>query len=107
MRPVLRLHDRSELTVSTFLDQRVLERLRAEYLEMPGMNLRIEQVQRLCGIEQTMCKLVLDALVNANFLCLRSDGTYLRLTEGGSALPRPAKATLRPTPFVTRSRRAS
>lgn len=93
--------------MSTFLDQRVLERLRAEYLEMPGMKLRIEQVQRLCGIEQTMCKLVLDALVKANCLCLKSDGTYVRLTEGCSTLPRPAKATLRPTPLVTRSRRAS
>jgi hypothetical protein len=56
--------------VNTFLDQRVLERLRAEYLEMLGMKLRSEQVQRLCGIEQTMCKLVLDALVRANFLFL-------------------------------------
>lgn len=92
--------------MTTFLDQRVLDRIRAEYLEMPGMKLRIEQVQRLCGIEQTMCTLVLDALVKANFLRLKSDGTYVRLTEGGSALPGPAKATLRPTPFVT-SRRVS
>ena len=53
--------------MNTFLDQRVLERLRAEYLEMPGMKLRIEQVQRLCGIEPTMCTLVLDALVKAGF----------------------------------------
>ena len=77
--------------------QRVLERLRAEYLEMPGLKLRSEQVQRLCGIEPTMCKLVLDALVRANFLCLKSDGTYVRLTtEGRSTLPRrPVKAPLK------------
>ena len=93
--------------MTTFLDQRVLERIRAEYLEMPGMKLRIEQVQRLCGIEQTMCKLVLDALVKANFLCVKSDGTYVRLTEGNSRLARPAKALRRSTPFVTTSRRAS
>ena len=93
--------------MSTFLDQRVLERLRAEYLEMPGLKLRIEQVQRLCGIEQTMCELVLDALVKAKFLCLKSDGTYVRLTEGSSALPRTAKAVLKATPFVTTGRRAS
>ena len=69
---------------------------------MPGMKLRFEQVQRLCGIEQTMCKLVLDALVKANFLCLKSDGTYVRLTEGCSTLPRrPAKATLRSMPPST------
>ena len=35
--------------------QRVLERLRAEYLEMPGLKLRSEQVQGPCGIEPTMC----------------------------------------------------
>ena len=82
--------------MNLFLDQRVLERLRAEYLEMPGMKLRIEQVQRLCGIEQTMCKLVLEALVKANFLSLKSDGTYVRLTEGDLTFPRhPAKAALR------------
>lgn len=93
--------------MTTFLDQRVLERIRAEYLEMPGMKLRIEQVQRLCGIEQTMCEVVLDALVKADFLCLKSDGTYVLLTEGSSVLPRPAKAALKATPFVTTARRAS
>src|SRR5436190_5276930 len=94
--------------VNTFLDQRVLERLRGEYLEMPGLKLRIEQVQRLCGIEQTMCKLVLDALVKADFLCLTSDGSYVRLTEGGSSEPRhPAKAALRSMAPVIPARRAS
>ena len=94
--------------MTTFLDQRVLDRIRAEYLEMPGMKLRIEQVQRLCGIEQTMCKLVLDALVKANFLCLKSDGTYVRLTEGVSTFPRHlAKAALRSRPPIKTVRRAS
>jgi hypothetical protein len=92
--------------MNTFVDQRVLERLRAEYLEMPGLKLRIEQVQRLCGIEQTMCKLILDALVKTSFLCLKSDGTYVRLTEGSSPRPRPVKA-LTSTPIVMTSRRAS
>jgi hypothetical protein len=96
----------NEWTMNTFLDQRVLERLRAEYLEMPGLKLRIEQVQRLCGIEQTMCKLVLDALVKTSFLCLKSDGTYVRLTEGSSPRPRPVKA-LTSTPIMMTSRRAS
>lgn len=93
--------------MTTFLDQRALERIRAEYLAMAGMKRRIEQVQRLCGIEQTMCGLVVDALVTANFLCLKADGTYVRATEGRSPLLRPAKAALRSTPFVRTSRRAS
>jgi len=93
--------------VNTFLDQRVLERLRAEYLEMPGLKLRMEQVQRLCGIEQTMCTFVLDALVKTNFLCLKSDGTYVRLTDGSSPRPRPAKAVATSTPIGMAGRRAS
>ena len=96
-----------ELTVNTFLDQRVLERLRAEYLEMPGLKLTIEQVQRLCGIEPRMCKPLLDALVKASFLRLNSDGTYVRLTEGSVLLPPPARAGLKSKPFVATSRRAS
>ena len=93
--------------MSTFPDQRVLERLRAEYLEMPGIKLRIEQVQRLCGIEQTMCKLVLDALVKTNFLSLRTDGTYVRSTDGSSPRPRPVKAVVTSTPTAMTSRRAN
>jgi len=62
--------------------QQVLERIRAEYLEMPGMRLRLEQVQRLCGIERSLCKVALDSLVDAKFLCVKSDGCYARLADG-------------------------
>jgi hypothetical protein len=62
--------------------QAILERLRAEFLEMPGLRLTAEQVHRLCGVEQTTCRAVLDALVSEKFLCTKSDGTYARLTEG-------------------------
>jgi len=31
--------------------QTVTERLRAEFMEMPGLRLTSEQVQRLCGME--------------------------------------------------------
>jgi hypothetical protein len=74
--------------------EQITERLRAEYLEMPGLHLKPEQVQRLCGIEQTICQAVLDALVAAKFLCVRTDGRYARLTEGYLPRPRPAKAEL-------------
>jgi hypothetical protein len=94
-------------SVNTFLDQRVVARLRAEYLEMPGMKLRIEQVQRFCGIEPPMCKLVLDALVKAQFLLLTSDGSYVRLTEDPGCLRRSVKADLKATSLVPASRRAS
>ena len=71
---------------------RTLERLRAEFLEMPGLRLTVEQVQRLCGVEPTMCKAVLDAMVDAKFLWRKSDGTYVRLTDGTISRRRPARA---------------
>jgi hypothetical protein len=91
--------------MSTAPHQAVLERIRAEYLEMPGMTLKLEQVQRLCGVERSVCKIVLDALVETKFLYLKSDGRYARLTEGRMARPHAAKADLRPNTLVTGSRR--
>jgi hypothetical protein len=58
-----------------------LERVRVEYVEMPGMKLTARQVQRLCGIEQKPCKTALDTLVDAKFLCVTADGRYARLTH--------------------------
>ena len=73
----------------------VLTRLRAEYLEMPGLRLTAEQVQRLCGIERLVCQPLLDELVEAKFLCVKTDGTYARSTEGEMiSRPRAAKADL-------------
>ena len=72
----------------------ILNRLRAEYLEMPGLQLTAEQVQRLCGIEPKVCQSALDALVDANFLCVTSGGHYARLTDGEIRRPCPEKANL-------------
>jgi hypothetical protein len=80
--------------LTTSLNLQVLERIRAEYLEMPGLRLRAEQVERLCGVERTMCQMVLDTLVETNFLSMKSDGTYARLTDGGMPRAHPAKAEL-------------
>ena len=75
----------------------VLNRLRAEFLEMPGLRLKTEQVQRLCGVERTICQLVLDSLVDATFLCVKSDGHYARLTDGETSRPRGGNADLGPS----------
>ena len=74
----------------------VLIRLRAEFVEMPGLRLTADQVQRLCGIEPTLCRQGLDALVETRFLCVKADGTYGRLAEAGPELPGAVKANLRP-----------
>jgi len=60
----------------------LVARIYAEYLEMPGLRLTLEQAQRLCGIERAMCQAALRTLVESNFLCVKHDGTYARLTDG-------------------------
>ena len=71
----------------------VLTRLRAEYMEMPGLRLKARQVQRLCGIDQTICQSVLDVLVDTKFLSVKSDGSYTRVTSGEIIVrPRSVKA---------------
>jgi hypothetical protein len=72
----------------------VIDRLRAEYLEVPGLRLTPKQVERLCGIERLMCHAVLDALVASQFLCVKPEGHYVRLTDGTIPRPHPAKAHL-------------
>jgi hypothetical protein len=70
--------------MDTCVHEQMLARIRAEYLEMPDMRLRVEQVRRLCGLERSLCQLALDVLVEAKFLRLRSDGTYVRFVEGAT-----------------------
>lgn len=81
----------------------ILNRVRAEYLEMPGMRLTLEQAQRLYGIERALCQTVLDVLVTEQFLCVTAEGRYAR--DGDGARPRhvPAKAALAAAHFVRAS----
>ena len=71
-------------------DNTLLGRLRSEYLEMPGLRLKLEQAQRLCGVERTACQRVLDMLVEMKFLCVKPDGAYARLTDGADYRRPPA-----------------
>ena len=63
--------------MSTCSPEHILDRLRAEFREMPDMRLTLEQVQRLCGIEPPLCERALQILVEAKFLRLGSDGAYV------------------------------
>src|SRR5262245_16474455 len=80
------------------------ERVRAEYLEMPGLHLTIDQVQRLCGIERRTCTTVLEGLVEERFLCVKPNGAYARAWDGYR--PRAAKVTTARQAVIT-GRRAS
>ena len=83
---------RSELSTSAASDRaqrkvEILERIRSEYLEMPGLRLKSEQLQRLCGVDRTICEQVLKVLVDMNFLARKPDGAYARATDGADPLP--------------------
>ncbi len=72
----------------------VLTRVRAEFVEVPGLRLTSGQVQRLCVIEPTVCQLVLRMLVDTKFLCMQSDGVYARLIDRDSSRARAGKDTV-------------
>ena len=72
----------------------ILQRIRSEYLEMPGLTLKPEQVQRLCGVDSAACESVLETLVESGFLSKRSDGAYGRYRNPDISRARQAKASL-------------
>jgi hypothetical protein len=71
--------------------QHEIDRLRAEFNEMPGLRLTMAQAQRLCGLEEMLCASVLDSLVVAKFLDRDQDGVYTRVTDGRQSYGRPAR----------------
>jgi hypothetical protein len=83
------------------LAPQIVQRIRAEYLEMPGISLRPEQVQRLCGVDSTVCQNVLEALVESGFLSRRADGAYGRYRNPDISRARQAKAGLEPSAGAT------
>lgn len=74
-----------------------LDRICAEYLEMPGLRVTYDQAQRLWGLDASTCREALDCLVDVRFLTLTTAGQYARLTEGPVKKPnlQMAQAVLR------------
>jgi hypothetical protein len=60
----------------------LLRRIKAEYIEMPGLRLTAAQAGRLWGLDGPACRDLLERLITERFLQRRPDGTYARLTEG-------------------------
>jgi hypothetical protein len=54
------------------------ERIRAEYEEMPGLSLSLDQARRLWGLDERVCTEVLTALVESGFLRRTPRGTYVK-----------------------------
>jgi hypothetical protein len=78
----------------------ILRRIRAEYLEMPGLRLTHAQAERLWGLDYPTCEELLERLTADRFLQRRGDGTYARSSEGPMVFPAPRMVKAAPSPAV-------
>lgn len=53
-------------------------RIRAEYVEVPGLSLTRQQAKRLWRLNDVMCDNLLQALVDVHFLRRTPTGSYVR-----------------------------
>jgi len=56
----------------------LVERIRGEFREMPGLQLTPDQAQRLFGLDPAACRHVVDTLVEASFLRWTASGTIVQ-----------------------------
>jgi hypothetical protein len=54
----------------------LVNRIKAEYLELPGLQLTSWQAQRLWGLDQVQCDAILEVLVETAFLRKTKNGAY-------------------------------
>jgi hypothetical protein len=59
-------------------DTSLIERVRGEFREMPGLRLAPVQAARLWSIDAAISMSVLEQLVRDGFLARTGDGAYLR-----------------------------
>lgn len=55
--------------------------IRAEFLEMPGLRLTVTQASRLWGLDESVCRRVIDALIGTSFLRWTAAGTVARVDD--------------------------
>jgi len=56
-------------------------RIRAEFLEMPGLRLTVRQASRLWGLDEGVCRRVIDVLIGAAFLRWTASGAVARAQD--------------------------
>jgi hypothetical protein len=66
---------------STFDDTTVLQRVRAEFHEMPGMRLTVAQAARLWHLDVSRSAHLLDTLVGDGVLRRNATGAYVMSTD--------------------------
>lgn len=74
--------------MSTIPVRQVARAIHGEYLEMPGLSLTREQVQRLYSLDALTSESILAALVDLQFLAKTGAGRYVRTGAIGGTLGR-------------------
>jgi DNA-binding response OmpR family regulator len=64
------LHKAETLTLS--------QRVKVNYLDLPGLSLTVRQAQRMLGFDEPVCERVLEGLAKEGFLVRSDDGQYRR-----------------------------
>lgn len=54
----------------------LVNRIKAEYMELPGLQLTPWQAQRLWGLDRVQCDAILEVLVETEFLRKTKNGAY-------------------------------
>jgi hypothetical protein len=79
-----------DTTLNPLATSELARRVRAEFMEMPGLRLNVRQAERLWGLDALPCQAVLDALVERGVL------THTRHVYSlGGSQPRGAREILR------------
>ena len=63
---------------------RLVQRVRNEFIEMPGLQLTPPQAARLWGLDQSASRRVIDALVEGSFLRWTRRGTVIRVDRAAA-----------------------
>ena len=75
------------------IEDALLLRVQGEFLEMPGLQLTQAQAQRLWGLDADSTAILLELLVDVEFLFRTRNGAFMRVEH---ATPLKAKALDRP-----------
>lgn len=60
---------------------RVLKRVKSEFVEMPGLRLTMAQAMRLWGLDHDECQRVINTLVTTSFLQRNARGEVARARD--------------------------
>jgi len=59
-------------------NQKLVQRVQSEFLEMPGLQLIPAQAARLWQLDSALCQQIIDCLVGSAFLRWTSNGAIVR-----------------------------